>query len=127
MAHILVVDDDELLGETVRAALEGEAHAVGFVPTGGAALEAIRRKRPDLVILDNMMPGVPGEEVLPQIRASEGVYRTPVLMLTARRKEDDVQIAMRAGADDYLKKPFDPDQLLAHVDVLLASGRRRVV
>ena len=127
MAHTLFVHADELLGETVRAVLEAEGHAVGFVAGGEAALEAIRRKRPDLVILDNMMPDVPGEEVLRQIRASDGVYRTPVLMLTARRKEDDVQIAMRAGADDYLKKPFDPDQLLAHVDVLLASGRKRVV
>jgi two-component system, OmpR family, response regulator MtrA len=127
MAHILVVDDDELLGEAVRAALEAEGHAVGLVTDGQAALDAIQRKRPDLIVLDNMMPGVPGEEVLRQIRASDGVYRTPVLMLTARRKEDDVQIAMRAGADDYLKKPFDPDRLLAHVDVLLASGRKRVV
>ncbi|HEY0627183.1 MAG TPA: response regulator transcription factor [Allosphingosinicella sp.] len=127
MAHILVVDDDELLGETVRAILESEGHAVGYVSSGEAAIETIALKRPDLIILDAMMPGIPGEEVLRRVRASDGSYRTPVLMLTARRNESDVQIAMRAGADDYLKKPFDPDRLLAHVDILLESGRKRVV
>jgi DNA-binding response OmpR family regulator len=65
--------------------------------------------------------------VLRKVRTLDAAYQTPVMMLTARRKEGDVQIAMRAGADDYLKKPFDPDQLLARVDILLERGRRRPV
>ena len=127
MARILVIDDDELLGEAVRAVLESENHVVGTLTSGEAGLAAIELKQPDLVILDTMMPGMPGEEVLRRIRTSDRVYRTPVLMLTARRAEPDVQIAMRAGADDYLKKPFDPDQLLARVEALLIGGRRRSV
>lgn len=127
MAHILIVDDDEFLGETVRAILEGEGHAVGFVTSGQAAVEAVRLKQPDLVILDSMMPGMPGEEVLRRIRTMSSGYRISVLMLTAKGKEADKQIALRAGADDYLKKPFDPDRLLAHVDILLDGGRKRSV
>lgn len=126
MARILVVDDDELIGDMVRAILEAEGHVIGVVTSGEAAVAAIAAKQPDLVILDSMMPGIPGEEVLRQIRTSAS-YRTPVLMLTAKRNTSDVQIAMRAGADDYLKKPFDPDELLFRVDELLESGRKRPI
>lgn len=125
MARILVVDDDELLGEAVRAVLEAEGHIVGFVTSGDAAVKAISAKQPDLVILDCMMPGMPGEEVLRQVRTVDALYRTPVLMLTARRNEADVQIAIRAGADDYLKKPFDPDELVVRVEALLDRARKR--
>ena len=124
MARILVVDDDELLGETVRAILEAEGHVVGYVASGEEAVAAIAVKQPELIILDSMMPGIPGEEVLRRLRTSAS-YRTPVLMLTAKRNSSDVQIAMRAGADDYLKKPFDPEELAFRVDELLANGRKR--
>ena len=119
MARILVVDDDELVAESVRAALESEGHVVGVVNGGREALAAIGAARPDLVILDAMMPGVPGSEVLHQVRSSTSAWKTPILMLTARRNEADVEIAYRAGVDDYLKKPFDPDELLFRVDELL--------
>jgi DNA-binding response OmpR family regulator len=125
MARILVVDDDELVCEAVRVILEAEGHIVGFVTSGEAAVAAVTFKRPDLIILDSMMPGMPGQEVLRQIRQSHSAYATPVLMLTARRSESDVQIAMRAGVDDYLKKPFDPDQLAMRVEDLLLRAQRK--
>lgn len=125
MARILVVDDDELVGEAVRAILEGEGHVVGVVTGGKAALAAIAAKQFDLVILDSMMPDLPGSDVLHAVRTSLAHFATPILMLTARRADADVDIAMRAGADDYLKKPFDPDMLVVRVESLLASGRRR--
>lgn len=79
----------------------------------------VELKRPDLVILDCSMPELPGIEALRQIRASAISYATPVLMLTGRRSNADEEIAVRTGADDYLRKPFDPDQLVARVESLL--------
>ncbi len=70
------------------------------------------------------MPELSGIEVLRQIRASVRAYATPVLMLTGRRSQADEEIAVRAGADDYLRKPFDPDQLVARVEALLESNAR---
>ncbi|HYN45183.1 MAG TPA: response regulator, partial [Allosphingosinicella sp.] len=81
--------------------------------------DIVEFKRPDLVILDCNMPEIGGIEALRQIRLLRIAYATPVLMLTARRGESDEEIAMRAGASDYLRKPFDPDQLVSRVEDLL--------
>lgn len=124
MHRIIFADDDELLREVVVATLSAAGHVVGVVPDGEAAVRAVLLKRPDLVILDVMMPGLGGVEAVQQIRGSAVGYEIPILMLSARGHEADVQIALRAGADDYLKKPFDPDQLVARVEVLLAERRR---
>lgn len=104
--------------------LAAEGHVVGVVPDGKAAVSAITLKVPDLAILDVMMPGTGGVEAVRQIRASERAHSVPILMLSARSKQEDVEIALRAGADDYLTKPFDQDQLLARVDRLLHSRKR---
>jgi DNA-binding response OmpR family regulator len=122
MALILLADDDQLVGEVVRDALSARGHIVGIVETGTDAVRVVEFKRPALVILDCAMPGMNGIEALRQIRLSRSAHRTPVLMLTGRRSDKDVEIAMRAGANDYLKKPFDPDQLVAHVEDLLAKA-----
>jgi DNA-binding response OmpR family regulator len=122
MALILLADDDELVGEVVRDALSARGHIVGIVETGTDAVRVVEIKRPALVILDCAMPGLNGIEALRQIRLSRTAHRTPVLMLTGRRSESDVEIAMRAGANDYLKKPFDPNQLVARVESLLAKA-----
>jgi len=119
MALILIADDDELVVEVVRAALESRGHVVGALDDGGPVKGVVELKRPALVILDCSMPGLPGVEALRQIRTSKTGYATPVLMLTGRRSAADEEIAMRAGADDYLRKPFDPDQLIARVEHLL--------
>ena len=127
MALILLADDDELVGEVVREALSARGHVVGVVENGADAVRVVEVKQPELVILDCSMPEMNGIEALIKIRQSAAAYSTPVLMLTARRSDMDVEIAMRAGANEYLKKPFDADQLVAVVEDMLekaASVRR---
>lgn len=124
IAYIIVADDDELVGELVRTTLTGYGHTVGVVANGDDALKAVAAKNPDLLILDCNMPERSGMLALREIRRSQRFFGLPVLMLTARRGEADVELAMREGADDYVKKPFDPEELAFRVDELLDSKRR---
>lgn len=118
MARIIIADDDELTLDLVSAALEGRGHIVGRLTDGSRVKAVVELKRPDLVILDCLMPEVGGMDALRAIRTSATPH-TPVLMLTARGAQTDEQIAWDAGADDYLRKPFDADQLVARVEALL--------
>lgn len=120
MARILMADDDEQAIEIVRAALEERGHIVGALSDGAGVKQVVEFKRPDLVILDCAMPEVSGIDALREIRSSLTAFETPVLMLTARQSDSDESIAMFAGADDYLRKPIDPDQLVSRVEGLLA-------
>lgn len=122
MTMILVADDDQLVGDVVRHALEPLGHVVGTVDNGADAVRVAELKRPELIILDCSMPGLSGVEALRRIRSSRALFSTPVLMLTARASAHDEEIAMRAGASDYLRKPFDPDELLVLVDRLLTKS-----
>lgn len=122
MARIVIADDDELVVEAVRAALEARGHIVGALNDGKLVPSVVEFKKPDLLILDCSMP-TPGVEALRELRNSLGGYETPVLMLTGRRSQADEEIARRAGADDYLRKPFDPDQLVVRVESLLEKRR----
>lgn len=122
MPLILVADDDELVREVVSNTLSEQGHVVGLVADGEDAVAAFEAKYPDLVILDCAMPGMSGVDVLRRIRLSPVGARTPVLMLTARRSSNDEEIASRAGANDYLRKPFSPIQLLVRVELLLAKA-----
>ena len=126
MARIIIVDDDHLVIEVARAALEARGHVIGELPDGSRVKEVVERKRPDLVILDCIMPHVSGIDALRQVRSSQVGYGTPVVMLTARCSQGDEDIAIRAGADDYLRKPCEPDQLVACVEVLLDRCKARV-
>lgn len=119
MARIIIVDDDDLIVEFVTLILEQRGHVVGRLDDGKKVKDVVELKRPDLVILDCAMPEVGGVEALRAIRTS-AAYETPVMMLTGRRGMADEQIAWQAGADDYLRKPFDPDQLVARVEALLS-------
>lgn len=125
MAHIIIADDDDLMIDIVRTVLEREGHVVGALPDGRAVIRVVELKRPDLVILDCGMPERCGITALLDIRRSKTAFRTPVLMLTARNGRVDEEIAMRAGADDYLRKPFDPDQLIVRVDAVIARRAAR--
>lgn len=124
MAHILVADDDDLLGELLRFKLEGAGHQVTIIGDGRSALEAAESDTYDLMVLDAMMPVLSGPEVLSALvrRGS----RLPVVMLTARKGQDDVLDALSAGARDYLTKPFIPDELVARVNAILKSEAARV-
>lgn len=119
MPFVIIADDDELVVDIVRSALESRGHVVGELNDGKPVSNVVELKRPDVVILDCTMTEVSGIVALKEIRASEKAYATPVLILTARRSAADEDIALAAGADDYLRKPFDPDELVARVEALI--------
>lgn len=123
MAHIIIADDDEIVGEIVCEALMKGGHIAGALSNGRDALQVIKTRKPDLVILDCNMPEMNGLVVLRELRKSLDFYTLPVLILTGRQSATDVEIAYHEGATDYMKKPFDPDELLFRVDELLAKSR----
>jgi len=110
--RILVVDDDQALAEMLGIVLRKEDLDVAHCADGGRALAMFRDYRPDLVLLDVMLPTINGVEVCRQVRAESGV---PIVMLTARTDSQDVVAGLEAGADDYVVKPFKPQELLARV------------
>src|SRR5687767_13115578 len=116
---ILVADDEELIVALVTQALEPLDAAIESLDDGLEVLDAVARLRPDLLILDCSMPGLSGVEALRQIRASDDCFAIPVLMLTGRRAAADEAIAKRAGANYYMRKPFEPADLLARVEYIL--------
>ncbi len=118
--RILVVDDEQSIVKTVQAYLEEQGYGVQTAADGLTALKAARAFRPDLVVLDIMLPGLDGIEVLRRLRQESDVY---VLMLTARADEMDKVVSLTMGADDYLVKPFSPRELVARVKAILRRGR----
>ena len=120
-ARVLVVDDDRAIRNSLARALELEGYLVEVAADGAAALEAIRTNRPDMAIVDVMMPNVDGLTLVRVLRAERD--RLPVLMLTARTETSDRVAGLDAGADDYLAKPFDLPELLARVRALLRRSR----
>ncbi|MET1003249.1 MAG: response regulator transcription factor [Acidimicrobiia bacterium] len=117
--RVLVVDDEERIREIVRGYLEIDGFEVAEARTGDAALDAVRDWQPDLVVLDVMMPGIDGVEVLRQLRTTSGV---PVILLTARSEEVDTLVGLAVGADDYMTKPFSPRELVARIKAVLRRG-----
>src|ERR671917_2057697 len=110
--RVLVVDDDTALAEMLGIVLRGEGFEPTFCGDGNGALEAFRTARPDLVLLDLMLPGRDGIEVCRLIRAESGV---PIVMLTAKSDTVDVVVGLESGADDYVVKPFKPKELIARI------------
>lgn len=113
---ILVVDDEIALQETLTYNLKKEGYLVEVAGDGIAALELFRSSKPDLVILDVMLPGMDGIELLANLRRESNVY---VIMLTARSEETDKIVGLSVGADDYLTKPFSPRELIARIKAAL--------
>jgi two-component system, OmpR family, alkaline phosphatase synthesis response regulator PhoP len=120
MASILIVDDEENIRNLVKAYVESAGYTAYVAQDGPGALAAFRRYHPDLIVLDVMLPGLDGLEVLQQIRRESEVY---VLLLTARSEETDRIVGLTVGADDYLTKPFSPRELVARVKAILRRGR----
>ena len=120
MTHILVVDDEENLVDLVRGYLEREGFRVSAASDGPSAVDAARADKPDLVVLDVMLPGFDGLEVCRRLRQFSDAY---VLMLTARTDEVDRIVGLEVGADDYLGKPFSPRELVARAKAMLRRPR----
>ncbi|MET9513687.1 response regulator transcription factor [Streptomyces sp. NPDC002994] len=116
MQNILVVDDDPTVAEVVTGYLERAGFTVTQAADGPAALRQAKDRRPDLVVLDLMLPGMDGLEVCRELRADGPV---PVIMLTARGDEDDRILGLEVGADDYVTKPFSPRELVLRVESVL--------
>src|SRR3974377_2357899 len=110
--RVLVVDDDAALAEMLGILLRGEGFEPAFVADGDKAIEVFRDSRPDLVLLDLMLPGSDGIDVCRQIRAESGVR---IVMLTAKADTVDVVLGLESGADDYIMKPFKSKELVARV------------
>ena len=110
--RVLVVDDDTALAEMLGIVLRGEGIEPFFVFDGDKALAAFHETKPDLVLLDLMLPGTDGIDVCRQIRAESGV---PIVMLTAKSDTVDIVLGLESGADDYVVKPFKPKELIARI------------
>ncbi len=121
--RILVVDDEPDLLELVRVNLERAGYDVTLASTGKEALARLRSEKPDLVVLDLMLPDHPGTEICREIRADAELAEVPVIMLTALSEEVDRVVGLELGADDYITKPFSPRELVLRVRAVL---RRRV-
>lgn len=123
-ARILVVDDEPDISALVAYQLARESYRVRTAASGPEALAAIDREVPDLVVLDLMLPGMSGLEVLAEIRRREEIASLPVILLTARREEVDRVEGFRRGADDYVAKPFSPQELVLRVAAVLRRVRQ---
>ena len=118
--RVLVVDDEQALATVIASYLEREGFAVDLAHDGPSAVAAARDHRPDLVVLDVMLPGFDGIEVCRQVRGFSDAY---IIMLTARDEEVDKVVGLSVGADDYLVKPFSPRELIARVRAMLRRPR----
>lgn len=116
---VVVADDDALLRSLVEFKLKSRGYRVVTAGDGTEALATIAREHPDLVVLDAMMPGADGFEVLRRMKGEMGLTATPVVMLTARKLESDIVGALQLGASDYLVKPFIPEELAMRIARLL--------
>jgi DNA-binding response OmpR family regulator len=116
---VLAADDDEDILELIAFRLEHSGYTVLQARDGQEALDLARTAKPDLAVLDVMMPKLDGFEVTRRLREDDSTTRIPIILLTARTQEADVQRGFDAGADDYIRKPFSPQELRARVQAIL--------
>ncbi|MEX0875417.1 MAG: response regulator [Actinomycetota bacterium] len=121
-ARVLLVDDDPQVLKLLRLNFEMEGYDVEVATDGAAALAAIDRRRPDAVVCDVMMPGMDGLAVVRRLRADPETAAVPIVMVSAKAQLADVRAGAEAGADEYVTKPFDPQDVLDAVARLLDSG-----
>ncbi len=124
MPTVLVIDDDPVIVELLRVNFEIEGFDVISAGDGEEGLEQARRERPDLVLSDIMMPRVDGLQLLSELKDDPRTRDTPVILLSAKAQNAEVQQGLDMGADDYVTKPFDPLDLIDRVNAVLAKVRR---
>jgi two-component system, OmpR family, alkaline phosphatase synthesis response regulator PhoP len=117
--RVLIVEDDADIRELIRYNLAQEGFIVEEAPDGAQALDKVKRRVPDLMVLDLMLPGMPGLQVCRQMRAERETAHLPILIVTAKGTEVDKVLGLEMGADDYVVKPFSPRELVARVKALL--------
>jgi len=118
---VLVIDDDETLVKTVRPALMANGYSVLTANSGEDGLAIARSQRPDLIILDVILPGIKGRDVCKKLKADKATHDIPVIFLTAKDSQDDIQAELQAGGEMHLTKPVDPNALLSSVRSVLAK------
>jgi len=123
-SRVLVIEDEPDIAALIAYHLTRERYRVETASTGQEGIKAMHREVPDLVVLDVMLPGISGLDVLRTIRAEGATQDVPVLVLTARRDQDDRILGLELGADDYLTKPFSPKELLLRVEAILRRTRQ---
>ena len=121
----MVVDDDPVIQNLLEVNFEMEGYTVYVASDGLAGLEMARSRRPDVVVLDVMMPGMNGLEVARHLRDDPETSDIPIIVVSAKAQESDLNAGRTAGVDDYVTKPFDPFELLERVARLLADGSQR--
>jgi two-component system phosphate regulon response regulator PhoB len=117
--QILIIEDEEDIRELVRYNLERENFAVREADSGEAGLKAVAQKKPDLILLDLMLPGKDGLQICRELKKNDDVCDIPVVMMTARGEESDIITGLELGAEDYIVKPFSPKVLVARVKAVL--------
>lgn len=122
-ARVLVVDDEAYIVELVKFNLEKEGYKVLVAGDGLSALEMVKKERPDLVLLDIMLPKIDGLEVCRTLKQDDEYNTIPIIMLTAKGEEIDTVLGLEMGADDYIKKPFSPREMVARVKARLRALR----
>ena len=120
---VLIVDDDPLLVSLVQHKLKSRGYTVITSTDGAAGLERARTLKPDIIVLDIMMPVLDGRSTLLRLREDPQFSQTPVVMLTARGREDDIVDLLQLGASDYLVKPFSPEELAARIGRLVPGSK----
>jgi len=123
--HIMVIDDEEDILELARYNLEREGYEVSCLISGEEAIETIEDKKPDLVLLDLMLPGMDGYEICKMMKRDEKIQHIPIIMLTAKGEESDIVTGLELGADDYITKPFSPKVLIARLRTVLRRSNRK--
>jgi len=130
LTNILIVDDDPDVREAVKIVLETQPYQLTFASNGEECLEQVKKNRPDLIILDLLMPKKDGFEVIKELRGHPSYPRIPILVLTVVKKEAagrryELETALRMDVDDYIEKPIQPDDLIDRVKRILTRARRK--
>ncbi len=125
--HILVIEDEEDIQELLRYNLQREGYRVSLAASGERGYQLICSEKPDLVVLDLMLPGMDGLEVCRRVKQDAAVRHIPLVMASAKGEESDVVVGLELGADDYVTKPFSPKVLMARIKTVLRRKAREVL